>query len=201
MKLIAVTDDRHPVKELAEKIITIKDIIDFVQIREKSKSAGELMVLLDILLKGGVEKEKIIINDRLDAALLKQIPNVHLPEHGLPVQMVKQQYPHLRTGRSVHSAEKAKEAEQAGADYVLFGHVFETASKKGKKPNGIKPLLEIKKQLRIPVYAIGGITSDKLSVLKETGADGIAVMSGIFQSEDPQRTAEKFSEAISLIRR
>lgn len=95
MKLIAVTDDRYSIKELAEMIIAIKDEVDYVQIREKSKTARSIMTLLDSLESGGMDKAKISINDRLDIALLKGITNLHLPEHGLPVKMVKKLYPHL----------------------------------------------------------------------------------------------------------
>jgi thiazole tautomerase (transcriptional regulator TenI) len=108
VKLMAVTDDRHPVSELASLIIGIKDIIDFVQIREKTKNVQEIVRLLEHLEDGGVKKEKIIINDRLDIALLMKIPNLHLPEQGLPVKKVKAHFPHLRIGRSVHSLEKRR---------------------------------------------------------------------------------------------
>ena len=82
MKLMAVTDDLHSVSELASIIIQIKDAVDFVQIREKTKTVQEIILLLQLLEDGGVKKEKIIINDRLDIALLMNIPNVHLPERG-----------------------------------------------------------------------------------------------------------------------
>ncbi|WP_156291235.1 thiamine phosphate synthase [Oceanobacillus salinisoli] len=196
MKLIAVTDDSHPVKELAETIIAIKDWIDFVQIREKTKSAREIITLLDYLQAGGVRNEKIMINDRLDIALLMGIPNLHLPEHGLPVKRLKQRYPQIRAGCSVHSFEKAKAAEKDGADYVLFGHCFETDSKKGLAPNGVEPILQMKRELAIPVYAIGGMTIDKMPIMKRVKADGVAVMSSIFQAEEPQLVTKKFCEEI-----
>jgi len=196
MKLIAVTDDRQSVKTVAEKIIAIKDVTDYVQIREKSKSVREIVALVDYLITNGVKKEKIIMNDRLDVALCMDIPTVHLPEHGLPVKMVKERYPHMRVGCSVHSFERAKEAEANGADYVLYGHCFETNSKQGLPPNGVEPLLQMKKELNIPVYAIGGISLETLPSIQVIGADGVAVMSSIFATEDPYSITKKFSEAI-----
>ena len=83
MKLLAVTDDSHSVTELALKIIAIKDVVDYVHIREKSKTPKQLLSLLQLLEDGGVKKEQIVLNDRLDVALLGQIPNIHLPSHGL----------------------------------------------------------------------------------------------------------------------
>ncbi|MFJ5760305.1 thiamine phosphate synthase [Neobacillus sp. NPDC093182] len=193
---MAVTDDRQSVRVLASKIIGLIDKIDFVQIREKSKTVHEIITLLQYMEEGGVDKDKIILNDRLDIALLLGIQSVHLPEKGLPVKMVKQNFPHIRVGRSVHSYEGAKIAERDGADYVLYGHCFETNSKKGKTPNGIQPFLKMKEELRIPIYAIGGITLNKIDTLQQVKADGIAVMSGIFSAEDPFSSTKKYYEAI-----
>lgn len=194
---MAVTDDMQSVCDLASTILGIKDKIDFVQIREKTKTAQEVITLVQYLEEGGVEKEKIILNDRLDIALLMGIQKVHLPEKGLLVKMVKQHFPHIRVGRSVHSCEGAKKAERDGADYVLYGHCFETNSKKGKTPNGIKPIIEMIEELRIPVYAIGGITLNKIDTLLQIKADGIAVMSGIFSAEDPITSTKQYYEAIN----
>lgn len=192
MKLMAVTDGLHSVSNTASKIIEIKDTIDFVQIREKSKTAQEIVTLLKFLEEGGVEKEKIILNDRLDIALLMSIPTIHLPEQGLPLKIVKHHFPKMRVGRSVHSFEGAQKAQNDGADYVLYGHCYETNSKKGKVPNGIDPIMEMKKRLSIPIYAIGGISLDKVHALREIKADGIAVMSGIFSVENSRIAASQF---------
>ncbi|KAB7672258.1 thiamine phosphate synthase [Bacillus sp. B1-b2] len=197
MKLMAVTDDRKLVCDLASTIIKIKDKIDFVQIREKTKTAQEIITLLQYLEEGGVKKEKIILNDRLDITLLMGILGVHLPEKGLPVHEVKQNFPDLMVGCSVHSYEGAMNAQREGADYVLYGHCFETNSKKGKAPNGIEPLLKMTEELRIPVYAIGGITWSKVDVLQQVKADGIAVMSGIFSSDNPIYSTNQYVEAIN----
>jgi thiazole tautomerase (transcriptional regulator TenI) len=193
---MVVTDDRHSVPDLTSKIIEIKESIDFVQIREKTKTAHEIITLLQYLEEGGVDKDKFILNDRLDIALFMGIQRIHLPEKGLPVKRVKQNFPYLTVGRSVHSYEGAKKAERDGADYCLFGHCFETNSKKGKTPNGIQPILKMKEELRIPVYAIGGITLNKIDTLQQVKADGIAVMSGIFSAEDPYSATKKYYEAI-----
>lgn len=135
MKLIAVTDDSQPNSVLAQKIIQIQQIVDYIQIREKSKTAKEVVTLLEYLDEESVLKDKIIVNSHLDIALSNGIQTIHLPERGLSVQQVKDQYPQLRVGRSVHDYEGAMDAERQGADYVLYGHCFETNSKKGKAPN------------------------------------------------------------------
>lgn len=201
MKLMAVTDDCQSILELAQKITHIHRSVDFIQIREKSKTVREVMTLLEYLDEGGVPKEKLIVNDRLDIALCSGIQTVHLPEMGLPVQRVKEQFPHLHIGKSVHDYEGAKEAKRQGADYVLYGHCFETNSKKGKAPNGLAPIIEMKESLTIPVFAIGGIQVNRLQALRDVEADGIAVMSGIFSARNPAAEAQQFREAIQYAKK
>lgn len=189
MKLIAMTDDSHSVHELASKIASIHHLVDTIHIREKSKSAYEILLLVNLLEQKGVNKEKIVIHDRLDIALLTDNPNIHLPSHSLPVKEVRAAFPHLRIGRSIHSFGEAKQAESEGADYVLYGHCFETNCKKGIVPNGVNTLIDIKKEIRIPVFAIGGITPERVYQLRKAKADGIAIMSGIFASDNPYESA------------
>lgn len=196
MKLMAVTDDQHSVEELAKTIIAIKDIVDFVQIREKTKAPKEIIKLLDYIQSSGVPNKKIILNDRLDIALCMKIPNIQLPENSLPTQLVKEHYPNVRVGNSVHSVEGAKKAQRDGADYVVYGHCFETNSKKGIPPNGLEQISQMKKELNIPIYAIGGITLDKIPDIKKRNVEGIAVMSSIFSATDPYWMAKKYYEAI-----
>ncbi|WP_332649930.1 thiamine phosphate synthase [Lysinibacillus sp. 54212] len=196
MKLMAVTDDSHTVVELAKKILQIQHNVDFIQIREKTKTVKEVIALLQHLDESGIDKEKLILNDRLDIALCCGIGAVHLPEKGLPVQKVKELYPYIKVGKSVHDYEGAQEAERQGADYVLYGHCFETNSKKGMAPNGLAPILEMKKSLAIPVFAIGGINVDRVQELQHIQADGIAVMSGIFSAENPFTAASQFYEVV-----
>jgi len=194
MKLIAVTNDEHSVEQLAGIIAQIKDEVDYIHIREKSKTARQLMELIDLLEQNNLPMEKIVIHDRLDAALLSNIRNVHIPSHGLPISQVRARFPHLRIGCSVHSIEGAKQAEIDGADYVLYGHCFETDCKKGIVPNGVERLEIIQQTLEIPVFAIGGITIDRVSQLQQLGTKAIAVMSGIFSAQDPYASAHAFSK-------
>jgi len=196
MELIAITDDKHSIDELASKIIQIIDVVDFVHIREKSKKASEVISLINLLKINKVSMDKIVINDRLDIAILSNLSNFHLPSHGLPIESVKEYFPNLRAGQSVHTLSEAKQAQANQADYVLYGHCFETNCKDGIPPNGVNQLIKIKKSLNIPIYAIGGITLDHIQLLKEIQVEGIAVMSGIFSSSDPFKSALQFHEKV-----
>lgn len=147
--------------------------------------------MIDRLAEEGVDKRKLIINDRVDIALFHHIHRVQLPSHGFSVKSVRSRFPHLKIGKSVHSPEEAVQAETEGADYVLFGHIFETDCKKGRKGRGALSLAEVKAAVRIPVIAIGGITEQRLAEVKM--ADGIAVMSGIFSHDRPNEAAARLA--------
>ena len=138
-----------------------------------------------------VKKEKIVINDRLDIALLDDIPNLHLPDTVFQLTRVKRHFPHLQIGRSVHSLEKAKQAERDGVDYVLYGHCFETNSKKGKFQMAFEPIIGNEKGITNPCLCNWGITLNNVECITTIKADGIAVMSGIF-SKDPLASTKPF---------
>lgn len=194
IKLMAVTDDQHTIKKLTSIILRIHEYVDYIQIREKSRTANEIYILCKQLIDEGVKKEKIIINDRLDVAALLNIKNIHLPGSGLPMEQVKKLNPHHFAGVSVHNQKEAEAAQKNKADYVLYGHCFQTNSKKGKTPIELKSIKQIKERLSIPLFVIGGITEERVEQLADLGADGVAVMSAIFSSSNPVESVKKLRE-------
>ncbi|MGE6631005.1 thiazole tautomerase TenI [Bacillus sp. NPDC077027] len=196
MELHAITSDTLPVDQLIGKIKDIEQEVDFIHIRERSKKAKELVYLIEQLLAIGVTKEKIVINDRVDVALLTNIHRVHLPGHSFSPKELRQKFPHLHAGVSVHSLEEACQAEKEGAEYVIFGHVYDTSCKPNLKPRGIQVLSEMVSTLSIPVLAIGGMTPERVSELKAVGVSGIAVMSGLFGQTNSKAAAHAFSKKL-----
>ncbi|WP_235851960.1 thiamine phosphate synthase [Niallia nealsonii] len=194
IKLMAVTDNQHSMENLMSIILKIHEYVDYIQIREKSRTANEVYTLGKRLIDEGVAKEKLIINDRIDVATLLNIKNVHLPGNGLPVEQVKKLNSQYFAGVSVHSQEEAQIAQKNKADYVLYGHCFQTNSKKGKPPIELQSIKKIKKQLSIPIFVIGGITEDRVEQLADLGADGVAIMSAIFSSSNPLESVKKLNE-------
>lgn len=192
MEIHAITDGEKTVTELVEIILSIADDVDYVHIREKTKQPYEVIQLVEKVLARGMNKEKLVINDRLDIALLTGVPNIHLPSSGLPVKKVKQKFPHLKVGVSVHSLAEAMSAKKNGADYCLFGHVFPTNSKKGLPGKGTGVLREIVQNVKIPVIAIGGITPNNMEQVFATKVNGIGVMSAIFSTSNPKQAAKSF---------
>jgi thiamine-phosphate pyrophosphorylase len=126
-----------------------------------------------------------MVNDRLDAALAAQAHGVHLGTHSMPVDLVRKLAPReFIVGVSCHSREEALSAETAGADYILLGPIFATPSKlRYGPPLGLAQLREVTLRVSIPVFALGGITADRVAACRENGAAGIAGIR-IFQDSD-----------------
>lgn len=191
-QLHVISDGELSLSAFAGIAAEIEPYVDKFHIREKSKTAKEVYETVQSLVGRGVPLSKIIINDRADVA--KAVcAGVHLAYHSLPVNVVKSMMPTLTAGCSVHAYEEAVEMERRGADYVLYGHVFATPSKEGLPPRGLSELTAIKRALRIPVLAIGGIKPEHVKEVLGAGAEGIAVMSGILQAKDPRQTAREYA--------
>ncbi len=200
MKLMAVTNGCQEINELMKSIIQIHPYVDFIQIREKQRSAGELCQLGKRLINEGVPKEKLLMNDRMDVALLLQLQQLHLPGNGLPLEQVNESYPHLNAGISIHNIEEALRAEKQGAAYMLYGHCFPTDSKKGKEPISLSSIRDIKRSVSIPLFVIGGIDEDRIEQVASYGADGAAVMSAIFASSNPADAAKRLKERCAHVK-
>jgi thiamine-phosphate pyrophosphorylase len=173
--------------------------VDLVQIREKDLSGRELMELARWAVKEArAGWAKIIVNDRLDVAIASGAAGVHLGRESAPAKDVVRWVKGMRgrraaaflVGVSCHSMEEAREAERDGADYVHFGPVFETPSKrKFGKPQGVEKLREVCEAVRIPVLAVGGVDERKIEECLRVGAAGIAGIR-IFQGKVKNRKAK-----------
>jgi thiamine-phosphate pyrophosphorylase len=141
-----------------------------IQVREKDLPAADLFALVCKVrdLAAG-SKTRVLVNDRLDIALAAGIDGVHLPANGLPAERVRPLIKLL--GVSTHTVEEAIAAERAGADFIVFGPIFESP---GKSAVGLEPLRKVAGSVKIPVLAIGGITVDNAGEVLNAGAAGIA---------------------------
>ena len=180
-----ISSGKQKPAHLAQIAGQIHPYIDAIHIREKTKTAKEIHEMVNLLLDHNVPLTKIIINDRIDVALASKVGGVQLAYHSLPADIVKKQFTSLRVGSSVHSIDEVQTAQELGADYVIFGHVFPTSSKPGLESKGLNQLELIAHHVSIPVIAIGGIKPTNIKGVIEAGAQGIAVMSGVLESEDP----------------
>ncbi len=201
MRLIAVTNDRMASEQLIRTLLEIEYSIDAVVLREKSKTDAEVIDLIQTLKAAGFDESKIMVHGRTDIATMTGIKKVQLPGHGVPLALVKKHFPELSFGRSVHSIEEAEVAYKAGADWLLYGHLYATGSKDGLPPRGTEELFRIAASLPIPVYAIGGIKPEHLSPLHQGGIAGVAIMSSIFSSDEPDKVATAYKEVFHATKR
>jgi thiamine-phosphate pyrophosphorylase len=166
-----------------------------VQLREKELSVKELLDMAVWMRELTREySAQLFINDRIDVALSVQAEGVHLGHNALPVSAARKiAGGKLLIGVSTHSIEEALKAEKDGADFITIGPIYETPSKlQYGPPLGINTLRNVKSRVSIPVYAIGGIKLERVREVKEAGADGIALISGILAAKNMKETTEAF---------
>jgi thiamine-phosphate pyrophosphorylase len=157
--------------------------VDWIQLREKDLSGRGLAILVEQAILRAGSDSAVLVNDRLDVACATGSSGVHLGEHSLPVDEARQLVSkrcareNFILGVSAHSLAGAIQSAQAGADYVIFGPVYETPSKASfGRPQGVPRLREVCKRLTIPVLAIGGITLENAGDCFAAGAAGIAAI-------------------------
>jgi thiamine-phosphate pyrophosphorylase len=184
---ICYITDRHalePQPLLPFIVEAVRAGVDLLQIREKDLATRELLELV----KGAVSAAegtttRVVVNDRLDVALAAGAAGVHLGTRSLPAAVVRRQVSRgFLVGVSCHALEEVAEAEQAGADYVVLGPIFETPSKLAYGPPlGLEKLREVAARVKIPLLALGGINVERVATCLQAGATGIAGIS-VFQS-------------------
>jgi thiamine-phosphate pyrophosphorylase len=177
--------------------------VDWIQIREKDLSGRELAELAGSALRHAGGACRILINDRLDVALALKSGGVHLGERSLPLAEAKRLVAERGAGRdflvgvSTHSLGAARSAEEAGADYVIFGPVYATPAKAAfGEPHGVERLREVCEKLTIPVLAIGGITLENAGECLATGAGGVAAIRMFQDTSDMEQVVKELRRVI-----
>jgi thiamine-phosphate pyrophosphorylase len=122
----------------------------------------------------------VLISSRCDVALACGAAGVNLPERDISIDDARTLLDDRLVGRSVHSIESALQAEAQGADFVIFGPVWESPSHPGGNPAGLQALEAVAHAVRIPVLAIGGVTEERIAFCLAAGARGYAAI-GLFQ--------------------
>ena len=179
-KLYALTDTGPDEVGFREKIKTlIADGADIIQIRDKTANDRTLLERARTLRKQTWESEHgvlFVMNDRPDLAWLAEADGVHIGQEELSVQDVRRIVgDDMLIGVSTHDIEQARAAVRDDADYIGAGPVFSSATKEFETFPGLEFLREVVPEIRIPVFAIGGINADNLLQVLETGITRIAV--------------------------
>ena len=174
-KIICVTNRKLCPIPLDEQLeLLAKKGISRVILREKDLPEEEYAALAKRVL--GVPKIELFSHNFPSVAQELSVKKIHLPLAKLTQEICAE---FETVGASVHSVEEAVLAEKLGAAYVTAGHIFATDCKKGVPPRGLEFLENVCKSVKIPVYAIGGITRENMRLALETGAAGVCVMSGL----------------------
>ncbi len=179
--------------------LVLKAGIRWIQYRDKEKDRLDFyrtaVKLRDITSDFGA---CFTVNDHADIAIAVEADGVHLGQDDLPLAQVRKIVgEEMIVGISTHTLDEAVGAQEGGADYIGFGPVYETSTKKeAGNPRGAEVVTHIRENVDIPVVAIGGIDCDCLNELFSNGAKAVAVASAILRGDDICSRAEEFVTAI-----
>jgi thiamine-phosphate pyrophosphorylase len=163
-----------------------------IMLREKDLVLADFEVLARKVKEICEEAQvPLIMNQNIDAAAKLNMLNIHLSISDLRKHQ-NDLFPFTNIGASVHSVSEAVEAEKLGATYVVAGHIFSTDCKKGVPPRGLPFLKEVCDSVEIPVFAIGGITKDRVRNVLGTGAKGMCIMSEAMICQNPSELVNQF---------
>ncbi len=138
---------------------------------------------------------RLFVNDRLDVALAVPSAGVQLGHGSLPVSAARALNPLWWIGKSVHDLAEAEAARAEGADYLVVGPVFATASHPGRAPLGLERLQGIAAAADgLPVIAIGGITAERVRDVRASGAYGVAAIRALWDDAEPAEAARRMRE-------
>ncbi len=201
-RLYLITD-RHrtagrPLLDVVEA--ALQGGVDAVQLREKDLSAAALFELggrlRDLTRRYGA---RLLINDRIDIAIAVEADGVPLPVDSFaPADARRLVGAGPLIGASTHSVEQARAAGADGADFVVFGPVFDTPSKRAfGAPVGLDALGEAVRNVAVPVFAIGGVSAERAGSACGRGAWGLAVVSAVLEAPDPRAAASALRAALA----
>lgn len=196
----SATEDFKNVLQLVKAAVDAR--VDLVQLREKHLSASvlyELATSAALITKGSATK--LLVNDRADIAAAAGADGVHLTTHSLPADVVRRTFgDQFLIGVSTHSLAEAVGACGGGADFVVFGPVFETASKvEYGEPVGLAKLAQVVSELApFPVLALGGLTTDNIADCLRAGARGVAAIRMLSNPEQLGNIAKSIREKLRL---
>ena len=183
------------VESFLEKIETAcRSGVTIVQLREKNLTTNQYYQLAKQVKEiTDAYQVPLIIDDRLDICLAVDAAGLHIGDDELPVSVARQVLgPEKILGVTAKTVKRALEAETSGADYLGTGAIFPTITKENAPITLISTLKTICQTVAIPVVAIGGLTSENIDQLAETGIAGVAVVRDLMQAEDIEAKTQAF---------
>ena len=203
-RLLLVTD-RHqtngrPLASILQRVLTVGT--PAIQLRERDLCAKDLLALTRAVQTFTTQRgSQLLVNDRIDVALSLDGVGVHLRSNSLPAAVARRLLgPQRLLGVSAHSMDEAVRAEANGADYVVFGPVYETPSKQAfGPPLGLSKLEAVCQVVQVPIIGIGGVTVDRARDVRRAGAFGVAVITAILSAEDVEAATRALLDAVASV--
>ena len=202
-KLYAITDSYCCAPTpLFDVILQLLDVgVKSIQLREKALDDAALYKLAKpIAERCNLYGAALFINTNVTVAQDVGAAGVHLPAYTGSVEAVKEQLGVCRVGCSIHNFEEAERREQEEADFMTYSPIYPTRSKPGYRPAlGVENLAALIEQVKLPIFALGGITPDRVAACMDAGASGIAVMSGLMSDTDAAVQASAYLNALRSV--
>jgi len=174
--------------------------VKMLQLRAKSLTANEFLQLANLVRRESATHDcRLIVNDRVDIAMVCNADGVHLGQDDLPLHAGRKLLGNKIIGISTHDIEQAQEAERNGADYIGFGPMFGTQTKDtGYSARGTEMLKQVRAAVKIPIVAIGGVNEQNVCQVWQAGADSAAIISDILGAADIGGKVARISNAGEL---
>ena len=196
LRLYLVTNRyQDSLENFLEKVETAcRSGVTIIQLREKNLTTNQYYQLAKQVKEiTDAYHVPLIIDDRLDICLAVDAAGLHIGDDELPVSVARQVLgPKKILGVTAKTVKRALEAETSGADYLGTGAIFPTTTKENAPITLISTLKTICQRVAIPVVAIGGLTSENIDQLIDTGIAGVAVVRDLMQAEDIEAKAHAF---------
>jgi len=194
-RLCVLVDGRASETEFVRLIDTLVAAgAGMIQLRDKQLLDAELLRRAQVLRERTSARDVIsIINDRADIAAAAHVDGVHVGQDDMPVSAARSVVgPRALVGASTHSIEQARQAVLDGANYIGVGPTFPSTTKQFEAFTGVSLLEAVAAEIRLPAFAIGGVTLDNLSLVLATGCSRAAVSGAIVAAADPAAAVAAF---------
>ena len=196
LRLYLVTNRyQDSLENFLEKVETAcRSGVTIIQLREKNLTTNQYYQLAKQVKEiTDAYQVPLIIDDRLDVCLAVDAAGLHIGDDELPVSVARQVLgPDKILGVTAKTVKRALEAEEGGANYLGTGAIFPTTTKENAPITLISTLKTICQRVAIPVVAIGGLTSENIDQLIDTGIVGVAVVRDLMQAEDIEEKTQAF---------
>ncbi|MFN4226986.1 MAG: thiamine phosphate synthase [Candidatus Ratteibacteria bacterium] len=193
--ILNLKEDEKNFLNFAERVIKGKP--DIVQLRYKGENSKFFLKIANFLKKNIPDEIIYIINDRVDICFLCDGDGVHIGKNDLDIEDVRKIIPEKIVGVSISNVEEIERLKGKDIDYFAIGSIFKSPTKLEKEPIGLDILKKVKEKISIPLIGIGGINIENAKKVIEKGADGIAVISALENSQNVEEVIKKLKEEIN----